>query len=119
MKQYAVTFETQWGSETIQVTEGQEITLPDTPVNKNSSKIEFRGWDGYVPGMTASADVTFKAMWVGDVNGDGMVNLKDLRVWKVNSKNSIQTSADDVDGDGLVNLKDLRALKVLIKETSA
>ena len=119
VKQYAVTFETQWGSETIQVTEGQEITLPDTPVNKNSSKIEFRGWDGYVPGMTASADVTFKAMWVGDVNGDGMVNLKDLRVWKVNCKNSIQTSADDVDGDGLVNLKDLRALKVLIKETSA
>ncbi len=115
-REFTVTFKTGWGSESFQVQEGAQIALPDEPVYKYNSKVRFRGWDGHMPGMTVSGDVTFEALWYGDVDGDGTVDLRDLSSLKGDLQNSTQTEADDVDGNGIVDLRDLSSLKALLME---
>ncbi len=115
-REFTVTFKTGWSSESFQMQEGAEIQLPGEPVYKHNSKVRFRGWDGHAPGMTVSGDVTFEALWFGDVDGDGMVDLRDLFSLKRDLQNSTQTEADDVDGNGIVDLRDLFSLKALLME---
>ncbi|MEG2651795.1 MAG: dockerin type I domain-containing protein, partial [Eubacterium sp.] len=48
----------------------------------------------------------------GDADGDGYVNVSDLRIVKSNFGQSVQTGQNgDVDFDGFVNVSDLRVVK--------
>ena len=55
----------------------------------------------------------------GDVDGDGIVNIKDISALKsyisgAVSEDEIRVANCDVDPDGIVNMKDISALKALI-----
>ena len=99
-----------------------------TPV----SGYEFAGWsDGnntYAPGdavfIPSVSGMTFTATFVpaagalkpGDANGDGVVNVKDVRSIKRHIAGAIPAEVivianSDLDGDGVVGMKDLKLLK--------
>ena len=52
----------------------------------------------------------------GDCDGDGVVNVKDLKALKAYmvGNGDVNTVNADIDGDGFVNAKDVRALKALL-----
>jgi len=70
----------------------------------------------------ANNDVTFifaPPAQSGDVNGDGVINMKDLKLLRnylsgIADLGDLDGDGRDVDGDGVVNIKDIQALKRLI-----
>lgn len=113
-------------------TYGKEMTISSLQPAKEG--YTFIGWSKslsaqsaeYLPGdkFNENADTTLYALWktntpkiAGDINGDGVVNGKDLtRLRKYLAGQDVQVNEDalDVNGDGAVNGKDLtRLLKYL------
>jgi len=54
----------------------------------------------------ANSTTTITVTIPGDLNGDGVVNLKDLGMITSNWLKTIPANAD-VNGDGIINLRDL------------
>ena len=72
-----------------------------------------------VCGDTYTESVPVLPPKIGDVNGDGVMNVKDIQQLKkfVASTVTIDGIVDvnsDIDGDGTIGVKDLRALKSML-----
>lgn len=70
-------------------------------------------------GETYTEDIPVLPPKIGDVNGDGVVNVKDIQQLKkfLASTVTINDIADvnsDIDGDGTIGVKDIRELKYLV-----
>ena len=110
-------------------THGKNLTLSSTEPTRDN--YTFLGWSEdknattatYTSGAVFSEDkdVTLYAIWQenastytpGDINGDGLVNNKDLtRLMKYIAGENVEVveAALDVNGDGTVNNKDLTRL---------
>ena len=76
------------------VVSGQEVTLQVIDVHGNIAK------------QTFSIDTVDDVQVIGDINGDGVVNIQDL-VLVANAFGQTGQQAADVNGDGIVNIKDL------------
>ena len=72
--------------------------------------------DVYFSYVNSSVDVEAAVtVRVGDVNGDGVTNFKDLTLLKkFVTINDIAAENSDIDGDGVINMKDINALKKMI-----
>jgi hypothetical protein len=115
---YNIVFVSKWSSDVFQLARGEKVVLPSIPVNGYNSKIAFKGWSGYYEGMTVDGDMTFEALWVGDVNGDSNVNLRDILSWKIHYSGRDTSDFDDVNMDGKCNLRDMLKIKLIISEVS-
>ena len=62
INQYAITFDTNGGSEIAPITQdyGTEITAPDNPTRKGYT---FKGWDKEIPETMPAENITVKAQW--------------------------------------------------------
>ena len=109
-------------------TYGTDLTLTSSVPTRTG--YTFVGWSEsksaesaeYISGgkFSKNADTTLYAVWkvstpkiAGDINGDGVVNGKDLtRLRKYLAGQDVQVNEDalDVNGDGVVNGKDLTRL---------
>lgn len=76
-----------------------------------------RAWQcgtGYVPGVSGACDVNYATAIMGDVNGDGVVNAKDVAALMrhiLGGKGAqVNESQADFDRDGHVTAKDVAAL---------
>ena len=78
----------------VPVVSGQEVTLQVIDVHGNIAK------------QTFSIGTTGGVQVVGDINGDGVVNIQDL-VLVANAFGQTGQQAADVNGDGIVNIQDL------------
>ena len=78
----------------VPVVSGQEVTLQVIDVHGNIAK------------QTFSIETTGGVQVVGDINGDGVVNIQDL-VLVANAFGQTGQQAADVNGDGVVNIQDL------------
>ena len=78
----------------VPVVSGQEVTLQVIDVHGNIAK------------QTFSIDTVDDVQVIGDINGDGIVNIQDL-VLVANAFGQTGKQAADVNGDGIVNIKDL------------
>ena len=78
----------------VPVVSGQEVTLQVIDVHGNIAK------------QTFSIDTVDDVQVVGDINGDGVVNIQDL-VLVANAFGQTGQQAADVNGDGIVNIQDL------------
>jgi hypothetical protein len=116
---FSIEFNTKWGSTVMQLPMGAVIVAPEDPVNGSNAKIGFKGWSGFTEGMKVTGNMVFNATWVGDVNGDSYVNLRDLLSWKTHYTNSNTSDSDDINLDGNVNLRDILRLKSVIVTISS
>ena len=78
----------------VPVVSGQEVTLQVIDVHGNIAK------------QTFSIGTADSVQVVGDINGDGVVNIQDL-VLVANALGQTGQQAADVNGDGIVNIQDL------------
>ena len=78
----------------VPVVSGQEVTLQVIDVHGNIAK------------QTFSIGTTGGVQVMGDINGDGVVNIQDL-VLVANAFGQTGQQAADVNGDGVVNIQDL------------
>ena len=78
----------------VPVFSGQEVTLQVIDVHGNIAK------------QTFLIDTVDDVQVVGDINGDGVVNIQDL-VLVANAFGQTDQQAADVNGDGVVNVQDL------------
>ena len=72
-----------------------------------------------VPITAIPGSVNVNPVIIGDVNGDGIVNMKDLQHLKkylssMITVDEISRENSDIGGDGLINIKDLTAIKILL-----
>ena len=76
-----------------------------------------------LPGSMGSLPLAEQPVKAGDLNGDGVLNLKDVVLlrryiaggWKV----SVNEAAADFNGDGNINLKDVILLRRTIADAGA
>ncbi len=86
------------------------------------------GASSLLPLEQANSVYAGETLQIGDLNGDGEVNKKDLRILKKVVKGweryntSKKSNADphywaaaDINGDGRINKDDIKALKVIIR----
>ena len=112
-----------------------ETETVDLPVPQRSGYL-FRGWamdpeetSGATGSFTPDGDVTLFAIWeadasflVGDVNGDGQVDLLDLvglRKHLAGIQVELAENCADLNGDGEVSILDLVRLRKLLLEAES
>ncbi len=95
---------------------GTVSTLPytfawdTTKVTNGSYTVTAKAYDaagnvGTSPGITVTA-----TNWLGDVNGDGIVNIFDLGILLNHYRQTASRPQGDVNGDGVINIFDLGTL---------
>jgi len=50
---------------------------------------------------------------LGDINGDGVVNILDVKRFKLAYSGLIEEPRADINGDGVVNILDLKKMKLI------
>ncbi|HRT82679.1 MAG TPA: dockerin type I domain-containing protein, partial [Oscillospiraceae bacterium] len=105
--EFTITFDANGGvgGGTVIVTEGEMPTLPAAPVREH---FIFMGWGNVVP---ANGNATYKAKWLGDINGDGNVTAVDALIGLKHVTGEATLSEDqlalaDVNGDGKITALD-------------
>ena len=58
-----------------------------------------------------------RARALGDINGDGVVNILDVKRVKMAYSDLVEEPRADIDGDGVVNILDLKKMKLIYSET--
>ena len=91
--------------EQLEALDGHTYSITSVAVSPDGSKIASGSFDGTVL-LWAFPDVMAAAEIVGDLNGDGMVNIQDI-VLIASSFGEAGESNADLNGDGEVNIQDL------------
>ena len=107
LEEYTINFDPnggEGGGEQI-VEEGQMPTLPADPVREGYI---FMGWGNVV---AANGDATYKAKWLGDINGDGEITSLDALLALKHVTGEAPLTEDqlvlaDVNGDGRITALD-------------
>jgi len=71
-----------------------------------------------VAGETETADNTLIDGWVvipviGDVNGDGQIDILDVKLVKLAYSSLINQPTADLDGNGVINILDVKLMKLI------
>jgi hypothetical protein len=99
--------------------------LRTTYADRSASGLQLVISGAYRDGIsfTVQAPVKFYEIWIGDVNGDGFVDGKDVTALasylKTGKPEPVSIDNADVNRDGKINLSDLSALVSLIAGTRA
>ena len=91
--------------EQLETLDGHTYSITSVAVSPDGSTIASGSFDGTVL-LWAFPDVMVATEVLGDVNGDGMVNIQDIVLIAASFGESGESNAD-VNGDGEVNIQDL------------
>ncbi len=83
----------------------QVITIKESAITLSNVLLTDSEGIGYVPNLE-NAEITATQLFKGDVNGDGIVDIRDLVLVASNLGKSGQNAAD-INGDGIVDIRDL------------